>query len=153
MGHHHEIRGHTYDTDFAEFVAASSDLDEGGEGTETGLYLTDRGDWFLVVHPTERPSGAVVPLTALQAEQWCEQHGIDEDVISLYFDTPRDPTDARDTDELPALLRSPPVVSATEADGDDAFCSDGDHDQLDTMAATFGAGGRRCFEMHDGLDG
>lgn len=85
MGNRNHIQGSTYDTDLAEFVAAATVMDDGGEGTETGLYLSHDGRWFLVVHPTERPSGAVVPLTASQAEAWCVQHDIDGDVIDAYF--------------------------------------------------------------------
>ncbi|MCU0624718.1 MAG: hypothetical protein MUF53_12780 [Gemmatimonadaceae bacterium] len=116
MSHRNQIHGSTYDTDLAEFVAAASTLDEGGEGTETGLYLSHDGRWFLVVHPTERPSGAVVPLTAQQARAWCVQHDVDTDLVAQWFALP--PDAGGQVDDADVDLDTPLELFAADDDGD-----------------------------------
>jgi hypothetical protein len=84
------IRGITYDTTEAEFVASATPRDEDDLSFDAVLYRTVNEDWFLVVSSDERSRPLVSPISRAQAQQWCLEQHIDPRIVRFYFD-PRPP--------------------------------------------------------------
>lgn len=80
------IRGYTYDTTEAEFVASATSWDEDDLSFDVALYRTVDDWWFLVVSSDERTRSSVTPLTHAQARQWCQDHAVDATIVRFYFD-------------------------------------------------------------------
>jgi hypothetical protein len=80
------IRGITYDTTEAEFVASATPKDEDDLSFDAVLYRTVNEDWFLVVSSDERTRPLVTPMSRVQAQQWCAEQCIDPRIVRFYFD-------------------------------------------------------------------
>ena len=80
------IRGITYDTTEAEFVASATPRDEDDLSFDAVLYRTVNEDWFVVVSSDERTRPIVIPMSRGQAQQWCLEQNIDPRIVRFYFD-------------------------------------------------------------------
>jgi len=80
------VRGYTYDTTESEFVASATNIDDDDMSFDVALYRTVTGEWFLVLSSDERSRASVTPLTPMQAEEWCVQHGMEPPLRRFYFE-------------------------------------------------------------------
>ena len=89
------VRGCTYDTTESEFVASATHFDDDDMSFDVALYRTVTGEWFLVLSSDERSRASVTPLTAQQAEEWCEQNGMEAPLRRFYFEPRETPAAVR----------------------------------------------------------
>lgn len=80
------IRGITYDTTEAEFVASATPKDEDDLSFDAVLYRTVNQDWFVVISSDERTRPLVTPMSEAQARQWCLEQRIDPRIVRFYFE-------------------------------------------------------------------
>ena len=80
------IRGITYDTTEAEFVASATPRDEDDLSFDAVLYPTVNQDWFVVISSDERTRPLVRPMSEAQARQWCLEQSIDPRIVRFYFE-------------------------------------------------------------------
>jgi hypothetical protein len=95
------IEGKLYNTDTAQRIASAESSYSPGDFAywEETLYRTPRGAWFVhgeggamsrwsePVGNNARGGGSgILPMSDAEAREWCEENGIDADVIAEHFE-------------------------------------------------------------------
>lgn len=94
------INGKLYNTKTATLIADYEHLDRNDFGWYyEALYRTKKRAWFIagegnanskyaesVAQNTRGPGEALYPIDDKAAQQWCEEHQVDPDIIKEFFD-------------------------------------------------------------------